>query len=209
MIYEYPPPDANIRQGDIFLNMPRITLSLSSLAVVRENEELEAVPWNEVVTEEREVTATVGVMPVMAIVASQDCDAQRKNAVMLCEIKDMENIHPSIERKTTLKTKVEELQTQLRKSHWWFYLPPDKQAGILNRMGVDFGSTISVSRDDLENMRHFRKARLNAVAYEHFRERLSFFFHRYAYNEWYPLSRDEVQFYTSVLQESDLYPWQK
>lgn len=44
-------------------------------------------------------------------------------------------------------------------------------------------------RNDLEHLRVHRIGTLNKVANEHFREALSHFFRRYAYNEWYPLRR--------------------
>jgi len=62
-------------------------------------------------------------------------------------------------------------------------------------MAVDFLSTLRIPREDLENLRHLRRGRLNSTADEHFRERVAEFFRRYAYNEWYPFSKDEFEAY--------------
>jgi hypothetical protein len=63
---------------------------------------------------------------------------------------------------------------------------------------------------ELEEMRgHHRSARLLPLAAEHFRETLSFFFRRYADNEWYPLTASEFQAYKAECPEAvEPYPWQ-
>jgi len=87
----------------------------------------------------------------------------------------------------------------------WFYLPPDPTIGFMDRMAVDFLSTLRVSRGDLENARHLRRGRLNTVADEHFRERLAEFFRRYPYNEWYAFNKQEFEAYrTGHPQEQEL-----
>ena len=78
------------------------------------------------------------------------------------------------------------------------------------RLAADFRVIIRVPRVDLENMRDRRLCRLNALAKEHFRESLGQFFRRYAYNEWYPLTRDEFQAYSDDSpEEIRPYPWQE
>ena len=71
----------------------------------------------------------------------------------------------------------------------------DAAFGLGARSAVDFRVVLPVPRLDLESMRDLRIARLNQVAREHFREALSHFFRRYAFNEWYPLNREEFNAY--------------
>lgn len=92
----------------------------------------------------------------------------------------------------------------------YFYLPPDPAIGFGERMAADFRVIIRVPREDLLNLRHYRLGRLNNVAYEHFRESLAQYFRRYPYNEWYPLTREEVDEYSKGCEESiEKYEWQK
>lgn len=72
-------------------------------------------------------------------------------------------------------------------------------------------STIRVPREGLEKFKAYRSGRLNATAYEHFREKLSHFFHRYALNEWYILSKEEIAQHKrySALPPEQLYDYQK
>jgi hypothetical protein len=90
-------------------------------------------------------------------------------------------------------------------------LPPDKRIGFDKRMAVDFFSTIRVLREDLEQLKDLRKGCLKTVARDHFRERIAHFYQRYAYNEWYPLSKEEMEIYSkeNPVRPSDRYDWQK
>ena len=76
-------------------------------------------------------------------------------------------------------------------------------------MAVDFMVTLRVPRDELEDIRDLRKGRLNEVADEHFRERISEFFRRYPYDEWYPLNSEELQAYTSEYPGTQAFHWQE
>ena len=49
---------------------------------------------------------------------------------------------------------------------------------------------------------------LNAVAMEHFREVLSNFFRRYAFNEWYPLTTEEFKSYDEQCGPVAPFDWQ-
>jgi hypothetical protein len=210
VIYEHPERDEVIRQGDIFVNVPKVTLPLSPVPVIRADKEIEQIPWGDIVTKDH-VTAACAVESVMGIVASQNCDAERSQNITLCEIKPISHFFKVFETPVAPKRAVKEIVQQTRKSFHWFYLPIDKPAGIGDKMGVDFLSTICVPREELLKLRRFRTGRLNAVAHEHFRERLSYFFHRYAYNEWYALNGDEIEYYEhySELKDTDFYEWQK
>jgi hypothetical protein len=80
-------------------------------------------------------------------------------------------------------------------------------------MAADFRIVLRVPLRDLLEMRVQRVARLNEVAVQHFREMFSQFFRRYAYNEWYPLSKEEFEEYTKDKGDFDEpilpYDWQK
>jgi hypothetical protein len=76
-------------------------------------------------------------------------------------------------------------------------------------MGVDFLVTIRIPRTDLEGLRTLRRGRLNNTADEHFRERISEFFRRYPYDEWYTLNPEELTEYQKEHPETEPYPWQK
>ena len=81
--------------------------------------------------------------------------------------------------------------------------------GLPGKMAVDFPVTIRVPRQDLEALRHLRRGRLNPIADEHFREKISEFFRRYPYDEWYPLSASEFDEYTMEYPEARPFNWQK
>ena len=75
-------------------------------------------------------------------------------------------------------------------------------------MATDFTVTIRLPREDLEQFRFCRQGRLNDVADEHFRERLSEFFRRYPYDEWYSLDDEELAEYKKRHPDSKPFPWQ-
>jgi len=92
----------------------------------------------------------------------------------------------------------------------WYYLPPDPNLGF-DRMAADFTSVFEVPREMLEkHLETLRLGRLNdEVAWPHFRERVSQFFRRYPYDEWYPLSSEEVDLYERTRSKVPRYSWQK
>ena len=111
----------------------------------------------------------------------------------------------------TVKKQVSCLVRENREKFEFFYLLPDKQIGFTNRMGVIFSNTIRLPKENLETLRESRKGRLSKIPYEHFREKLSHFFCRYAYNDWYILNKDEVQKYKyfDEINPNGLFEWQK
>lgn len=194
MIYDFPDAMTAIRQGDIFQAIPRIDISFSEFSIVNENNEPEAVTWEDVRGVTKPLSAVVGLRAVWAIVITQDCDTIRVPDISLCEIKPLPNVL-RVSAPTTPKKWVDLLRRQAVQNLKWFYLPPDPTIGFGDRMAVDFIATLRVTRQDLEAARHLRRGRLNEVADEHFRERLAEFFRRYPYNEWYPFTRDEFEAY--------------
>jgi hypothetical protein len=195
-----------IRQGDIFDSVPRVRVPLSRLAIVREDGAFEAA-WDDL-SNKGDIRAVLPLASVAAIVITQDCDAARNEEISLCEIKRFEELEPTISS-GTLKSRVGVITKNARKNYKWFYLPPDPGVGFHDRMAVDFRCTMRLPREELERHRHLRRGRLNPVAYDHFRERLAHFFRRYAYDEWYPLDREEMGYYSEHSSEPvEPYPWQ-
>ncbi|MCC6563116.1 MAG: hypothetical protein IT478_17310 [Xanthomonadales bacterium] len=208
MIYEAVDPSAPIRQGDIFVGMPRIDLSLSKLSVVEHDGTTEAA-WSDLLQEGKtEVVAVVGLRPVMGIVLTQDCDAIRAPQITLCEVRPFAQVDGIATQAKDAKSWVSILTKQSRQNLKWFYLPPDSRFAIGERMAADFRICISVLREDIESLRHRRVCRFNAVADEHFLERLAEFFRRYPVDEWYPFNREELRLYTAKNPDTTAFPWQ-
>lgn len=210
MIYTFPSAGESLRQGDIFVGLPRIEISLNSIVLLNEGELTpEATTWKEILESGKtEATAVLGIKSVSAIVMTQDCDAQRSPDITLCEIRSISTINRELSDTTRADKFVKLLCKQARESLKWFYLPPDNGVGFTGRMAADFLTTIRVPREDLENLRQLRKGRLNDEADEHFRERMSDFFRRYPYDEWYPLSKAEFSEYEKIHPGTSPRPYQ-
>ena len=197
-----------IRQGDIFVGIPRFDFNLSKFPILVEDHPEEA-SWKDVVKEGKPVAALVGVVPVTAIVISQDCDNLRAPDINLCEIREFRDVERKCKETKKPKSWVKIITQQARLNHKWFYLPPNETLGFKEKMGVDFFVTLRIPREDLEDLRDLRKGRLNDVACDHFRERISEFYRRYAYDEWYPLNKEEMTFYKKDYPDAEYYPWQQ
>ncbi len=211
MIYEPVKLDDPIRQGDIFKNVPRVDLSLANIAVVDDDDNRQT-RWRDLVLEGSATQGVAAVLPVKAVTAiviTQDCDAVRGKYLSLCQ---MDEYLPSIGHKEPPKSPkkwqsliVEQARTNPR----LVYFPAAPENGINERMAVDFRVILRLPRTDLEALREFRLGRLNAIATEHFRETLAHFFRRYAFNEWYPLTKEEFEEYEIERRETiEAYPWQ-
>lgn len=208
MIYEYPDQSAPIRQGDIFLRLPRIDISLATVPVVKDTEQV-VMHWEDIAEEGVPVTALLGVKPVSAIVVNQDCDNQHSTDITLCEIRPFRDVERKSKEANSPKAWMSLVTQQARMNLKWFYLPPDERLGFTEKMGADFLVTLRVLRTDLESLRNLRKARLNDLSDEHFRERLAEFYRRYPYDEWYPLSQEEFQAYAAKYPGTAPFPWQR
>ena len=210
MIYEFPAPDAPIRQGDIFEGIHRIDLSIDQLSILNANAQPEVVAWEAIRGQVEPITAVAALRSVRAIVITQDCDSVRAPDISLCEIKPFSDVVKGTPGNA--KKWGDHLIRQAIVNLKWFYLPADPGVGFVDRMAVDFLATLRVNRVELEAARHMRRGRLNQTADEHFRERLSEFFRRYPYNEWYPFTKDEFAAYREARsEEADLiepYPYQ-
>ena len=208
MIYEFPGQDRPIRQGDIFVGLPRVEVSLDRIALVDEEGPLDA-RWSEIASAGDQVRAILPVRPVTAIVITQDCDTIHSQDISLCEIGGFRSIEGKARETRNTKGWVGILTQHARVNLKWFYLPPDPRLGFEDKMAVDFTVTLRVPRVELEAFRGFRKGRLNPTADEHFRERLAEFFRRYPYDEWYPLDEAELAEYRKKYPDAQPFPWQR
>ncbi|MEF3697298.1 hypothetical protein [Desulfolutivibrio sp.] len=208
MIYKFPSTSANIRQGDIFIGLPRIDLSLKEVVLADEAGE-RITQWAEIAANGAPVNIIVPVRPVAAIVITQDCDAVRGRDISLCEIRSFKDVERKGKDTSSAKSWKNLITHHARINQKWFYLPPDTTLGFSGKMAADFMVTLRVPRTDLEELRYLRKGRLNDVADEHFRERLSDFYRRYPYDEWYPLDNAELKAYMAEYPEVRPFPWQE
>ena len=209
MIYEHPDSDAPIRQGDIFIGLPRVEVSLGRIPVLEDDGSMVERDWREIAFQEQQVTAILPLRPVAAIVATQDCDATHGQDITLCEIRPFRQVERKAAQTTAAKKWKDILTQHARINQKWFYLPPDERIGFVDKMAVDFPVTLRVPRVELETLRDLRKGRLNALADEHFRERISDFFRRYPYDEWYPLNEQELKSYIDDYPDAQRFPWQQ
>lgn len=210
MIYEYLVNDEPIRQGDIFQRIPRIDLDLSQLPVVI-NGKTYADDWLNSSSNNDLIQAVVGVRSVTAIVITQDCDAVRIDDIALCEIASFKEVEGLAKDANKPKAYMSLITKQSRLNLKWFYLPPDSKIGFKEKMAVDFQTVIPASRSYLEkNASTLRLGRLNEIASEHFREKLSEFYRRFAYDEWYPLDKEELNEYKKDKPGPIIpFPWQQ
>lgn len=209
MIYVFPSEDSPIRQGDIFANIPRASVSLTDLTTITD-EDLRLLSWDEIAKKGKPVEAVLPVTPVYAIVATQNCDALTSPEITLCEIQEFQKVEGKAKDVSSPKRLMNIITQHARINQKWFYLPPDDKIGFTDKMAVDFRCTIRVRRTDLESFKNFRKGSLNSLARQHFRERLGQFFRRYPYNEWYSLNHKELQAYEKSRKcvVSPKYSWQ-
>lgn len=207
MIYEFPENAEPIRQGDIFIGLPRIDISLNEVLVAEEKEE-RIVTWAEIAERGIPVNIIVPSRPVTAIVASQNCDALNSRDITLCEIREFKDVEGKSKNTTSPKSWKNIITQQARINQKWFYLPPDPKIGFKQKMAADFRVTLRVPREDLESLRSLRKGRLSSIADEHFRERIAEFFRRYPYDEWYPLDEKEMEAYNREYPDAKPFPWQ-
>jgi hypothetical protein len=209
MIYAFPSHTQPIRQGDIFANIPRASISLEALYTVTD-ENIEKLSWSSIADKDKKIEAILPVTSVFAIVATQNCDALSSPEITLCEIRQFPRVEGKAKDAKKPKSWEKIITQHARINQKWFYLSPDPKIGFTEKMAVDFRCTIRVSREELEKFRNFRKGTLNALARQHFRESLGQFFRRYPYNEWYALNHDELHAYEKNhnVTVSPKYPWQ-
>ena len=207
MIYEFPEQAAPIRQGDIFIGLPRVDFSLEQVLLAHESGE-EIIDWKEIAYKKESVDVIVPVRPVSSIVITQDCDAIRSRDITLCEIREFRDVEKKSKNTSSPKSWKNILTQHARINQKWFYLPPSEELEFSEKMAVDFPVTIRVSREELENFRSLRRGRINDISNEHFRERISEFFRRYPYDEWYALDEEEMAAYRKEYPDVEPFKWQ-
>jgi hypothetical protein len=208
MIYEPVVADRPVWQGDIFRHVPRVDLSLAALPVI-EADGTHEESWHKLELNS-EIAAVLSVKSVTGIVITQNCDAQRGEYICLAQVDPfLAVLHEATPPKSADKWQsliIKHAKTNSR----LFYLPADEGVGFPEPMVVDFRIILRVPRLDLESFRDKRVGSLNKVSRDHFRESLSHFFRRYAYNEWYPLTKEQFEAYSRRCEESlEPFPWQR
>lgn len=211
MLYEFPRPEEPIRQGDIFKSIPWVDFDLSNLIKPLDSGEVEIAPWLDMLTENPSEAQPVVVTmtPAYAIAITQDCDAIRAPSISLCQIDLLESVL-SMDLPKSVSGWISLITQRTRLNQKWFYLPPNEKVGFTQRMAVDFRRVTEVPRQNIDELRTpLRIGRLGGVSLEHFRERVGEFFRRYAYDEWYPFSREEFQQYARTHGQVQPFPWQE
>jgi hypothetical protein len=92
MIYTFPELSAPISQGDIFFNIPILTLPDDELPVIDDKDIPRSLTWEEFAAAGESVSALIGVRPTIAIVATQECDALRAPSITLFEVRPFREI---------------------------------------------------------------------------------------------------------------------
>ena len=209
MIYDFPEPSSPISQGDIFFGVPILDLTDDELYILDDEGNAQALPWEAFASAGERVSAMVAARPTIALVGTQECDALRAPNITLFEVRPFRDVERK-SKDTSKPSKWVPIITQhARVNQKWFYLPADERIGFSEKMGADFLTPIRIPRLILERLLGFRKGRLNEVAKQHFRERLAEFFRRYAYDEWYPLTREELAEYQKNHPDAEPFPWQR
>jgi len=195
MIYESVDETAPIRQGDIFRSIPYVRFEPGNLAVLRPTgRPVYGGDWLQEAAA-GSIRVLVDITSVDGIVVTQDCDAARDDYIAFFQIDDFLKVTGKTEPKSA-KGWVSVLTKHARTEQKWFYLPPDENYGFKDRKAANFSIIVPVPLPYvIENIKKMRVGRLNEVSYEHFREKVSQYFRRYPYDEWYPLNKEEFEAY--------------
>lgn len=187
MIYRSVLPQREIRQGDVFHNLPFVRFDLEDLSVISNENSVIQTSWREITQDE--IPIITSLEKKFAIVISQDCDCLRNTYVSLVLIRPLNRNISSV--KSWMKEIIKINQKEPSK----MYLPSDSNFNILERMFIDFSTTFNILRENLNANRALRICRLNNEALEHFQEKLGNYFRRYAFDEYYPLNNQEMDEY--------------
>lgn len=186
MIYELITPKEDICQGDIFFNLPFDDFNLEHLKVIIDDDEVKDIAWVEI--SEEDVKIIVKLQKVNAIVLSQDCDCLREPYITLAVISKWENNYENP------KNWMHAIRG-LNRSKSKMYLPQDSNFKIEERLHIEFSRIFKLYRKSLYSLRDLRVCRLNPEAIKHFRQKLGNYFIRYAFDEYYPLNKEEMDEY--------------
>ena len=185
MIYDAVKPQEDIRQGDIFLNIPFVEFNLEQLNIIINNK-VEEKSWKDISNEEVNVIANLN--STNGIIISQDCDCLREPDITLAIVSKWNKDYQSA-KKWMLKI------IGLNRSESKIYLPIDTDFKIQVRSHIEFSSIFSLPRKNLYSLRDSRVCRLNSEALEHFKQKIGYYFSRYAFYEHYPLNKEEMDEY--------------
>ena len=205
MIYIIPSPTDPIRQGDIFLPLPRPLNRLAAIQI-HGKKGIEASTWMDCEKPTEGIQITCTVVPCWAIVSSQDCDCARGGD----SITFLQITNNPLKEEANAEKRVKTIVRADRLNEKGLYLPPDG-THFKSRMQVDFGSSFQINREDISNaLGSLRVLRLNEIALQHYREKLAQYYRRYAYDEWYALNKEEFNIYNEYQGgEIPPFPWQK
>ena len=193
MIYEAVSLSDDLRQGDIFWMLPFSYFNLDELFILSDDSTFEEISWQNLTKEDIQVLASIE--KVYAIVLSQDCDCLREEYISLIVVSEWQKGY------TSSKKWMEEIIKLNKYSPSKMYLSLDNNFNINKRMHIDFSQIFNLKRVNLTNIKSLRICRLNEEAMEHFREKVAYYFHRYAFDEFYPLDKDEMSSYEKKRKE--------
>jgi hypothetical protein len=199
MIYKPVAATDPIRQGDLFQEIPVVgeTLQQNAIPFVdKESGKWESRTWD---ARRSSTEILASIRPTWGIVATQDCDALTSLRISLFEVSPFLEVYrqePPKGAKDAEKWWLETLTVRTQAFAKCFYLPPDANGKLPEKMAADFNNVFSVPRTFLEQIRAtHRLFTLNDEAYQHYRESIARFFQRYAYDVWYPLTKTEMDSY--------------
>lgn len=208
MIYEIPDEEIPISQGDIFINLPLTINNLNDIIVIDDEGEIET-NWLTIRDRKRSIVKSV-IKPAIGILASQNCDASRQPYLTFFKIDTFRDIIGERNMPGNVKKWVSMITQRSRINPAWFYLPSDPEIGFDEKMAINFNNVFQIQRDIItENISDFRIGSLNEEALNHYRNSISHYFLRYAYNEWYPLNREEFTEYQNNYSGTEPYPYQE
>ena len=193
MIYTSVKEIEPIRQGDIFFNLPFVRYNLRELYVYFNENEFNLTSWIDV--KENTINGVANFEKVYGIVLSQDCDCLRNPYLSLIMI------IPYNRNFTSVKRGMQEILIINNRSPSLMYLPPDNNFRIREKMLIDFSQIFHIFREDLEYFKKLRLCRLNSEGLEHFCNKVSDYFRRYAYDEYYPFDPEEMDEYENYRKE--------
>ncbi len=207
MIYQPAALDEPLRQGDIFVRLPRLDISLDALHTVGDDE-IQRHSWEDLKDCQEPLAIIAAARAVTAVVVTQNCDAVRAPDITLCEVRPFPEVDGKARSAQAPKSWMRIITQHARLNLKWFYLPPSEGYSIPEKMAIDFMATMRLPRTDLEAYRRLRVGRLSDYASAHFRERIASFFRRYAYDEWYSLDAEEMAAYQNQYPDAKPFPWQ-
>jgi hypothetical protein len=206
MIYSRPPETEPLAQGDILHPLPLATIDVIRSPVLTAEGDIDGRPWLTIDSTQSVVESSV--KRTWGIIGTQECDVLHSPLLSFFEIMPLANL-TRFELPTTPRGWVGIITKELRRIPRVFYLPTDPALGFSERMGVDFGSVFQVPVDSVSaNLSQLTRARLHPIALDHFRHSIAAYYTRYAYDEWYSMTKEEVEYYESKEGPVARFPWQ-